>query len=138
MKTLKIYKADAILCFSLTLDGGRRTYVRFEPFSRGGSYFSTTDTELQAAIENCGAFKNGKIKLQETDAQPETEKETTEVNSVESAKKEGYEVVESVQNCADARIWLREHFGDNLSFKSRADILAAAESHKVYFPNLKK
>lgn len=116
----------------------RRMYLRFEPYSRGGAYYSTTDEDVQKALERCAAFKRGDIRLQETDKQPETEKERKEVNSAESAKEQGYTVVKSVQNCSDARIWLKDNFGDNMAFKSRSEILAAAQGHRVYFPNLKQ
>ncbi len=46
----KVYIANSVIAFTLTVGGARRR-VSFERLSNGKSYFSTSDSELQKALE---------------------------------------------------------------------------------------
>lgn len=46
----KVYIANSVIAFTLTVGGVRRR-ISFERLSNGKSYFSTSDSELQKALE---------------------------------------------------------------------------------------
>lgn len=105
--------------------------------------FTTSDELTQHIIEHSEQFIDGKIKLiRSVPLGPAAEVDKKTVTDIEDVRKvvpkEKLRDVEDVQNCSDARIWLKEHKNISVVGKSRAEIIDIAAGLGISFPNLKK
>lgn len=131
---LKAGKASLVITFT----GGGLTSYGVTP-----AQYTTENILYQKVIENSKEFKNGKIKLLRTVPLSATADVSanlvTDIDAVRKVvPKEKMHVVESVYNCSDARIWLKEHKNVSVVGKSKTEILEIATANGVSFPNLKK
>lgn len=131
---IKAGKASLIITFT----GGGLTSYGVTP-----AQYTTENILYQKVIENSKDFRRGKIKLLRTvplsDTADITSNSVTDLEEVRKVvPKEKMHVVESVQNCSDARIWLKEHKDVSVVGKSKQEIIEIAEKHGVVFPNLMK
>lgn len=131
---IKAGKASLIVTFT----GGGLTSYGVTP-----AQYTTENILFQKIIENSREFKKGKIKLIRTiplsptaDVNANTVTDLADVRKV--VPKEKLRDVEDVQNCSDARIWLKEHKNISVVGKSRAEIIDIAAGLGISFPNLKK
>jgi hypothetical protein len=105
--------------------------------------YTTENILYQKIIENSKEFKKGKIKLLRTiplnptaDVNANTVTDLADVRKV--VPKENLRAIEGVQNCSDARIWLKEHKNVSVVGKSKQEIVEIAAANGVSFPNLMK
>lgn len=131
---IKAGKASLIVTFT----GGGLTSYGVTP-----AQYTTENILYQKIIENSKDFRRGKIKLLRTvplsDTADITSNSVTDLEEVRKVvPKEKMHVVESVLNCSDARIWLKEHKDVSVVGKSKQEIIEIAEKHGVVFPNLNK
>ena len=131
---IKAGKASLIITFT----GGGLTSYGVTP-----AQYTTENLLYQKVIENSKDFRRGKIKLLRTvplsDTADITSNSVTDLEEVRKVvPKEKMHVVESVYNCSDARIWLKEHKDVSVVGKSKQEIIEIAEKHGVVFPNLMK
>jgi hypothetical protein len=122
----------------VTFTGGGLTSYGVTP-----AQYTTENILYQKIIENSKDFRRGKIKLLRTvplsDTADITSNSVTDLEEVRKVvPKEKMHVVESVLNCSDARIWLKEHKDVSVVGKSKQEIIEIAEKHGVVFPNLNK
>ena len=111
------------LTFPVKLSGK----VKFITFGGPRSEFKTTDVEMQKAIENSNAFKNGFII---------TPKGATVDTNIESANEpKSYPGVADFQEAAD--ILKKEYSVAHQSVRSPEAILKKAQELNVSFPDLK-
>ena len=131
---IKAGKASLIVTFT----GGGLTSYGVTP-----AQYTTENILYQKIIENSKDFKRGKIKLLRTvplsDTADITSNSVTDLEEVRKVvPKEKMHVVESVLNCSDARIWLKEHKNVSVVGKSKQEIVEIAAANGVSFPNLTK
>lgn len=131
---IKAGKASLIITFT----GGGLTSYGVTP-----AQYTTENLLYQKVIENSKDFRRGKIKLLRTvplsDTADITSNSVTDLEEVRKVvPKEKMHVVESVQNCSDARIWLKEHKNISVVGKSKQEIIEIATANGVSFPNLMK
>lgn len=131
---IKAGKASLIVTFT----GGGLTSYGVTP-----AQYTTENILFQKIIENSKEFKKGKIKLLRTiplnptaDVNANTVTDLADVRKV--VPKENLRAIEGVQNCSDARIWLKEHKNVSVVGKSKQEIVEIAAANGVSFPNLMK
>ena len=136
----KTYGVDGLIDWQTEIRAGKARLV--VNFSGGGltsfgvtpATYTTDNLLYQHIIENSAQFKSGKIRLLRSvmldNAQPEA--------VTKEAPKKKLVDVDSVSNCADARMWLRENKNISLGVKTKAEIIEIAEANGVTFPNLIK
>lgn len=131
---IKAGKASLIVTFT----GGGLTSYGVTP-----AQYTTENILFQKIIENSREFRAGKIKLIRTVPLSETaDIMTSAVTDLADVRKvvpkEKLRVIEEVQNCSDARIWLKEHKDVSVVGKSKQEIIEIAAANGVSFPNLMK
>lgn len=136
----KTYGVDGLIDWQTEIRAGKARLV--VSFSGGGltsfgvtpATYTTDNLLYQHIIENSAQFKSGKIRLLRSvmldSAQPEA--------VTKEAPKKKLVDVDSVSNCADARMWLRENKNISLGVKTKAEIIEIAAANGVNFPNLNK
>lgn len=136
----KTYGVDGLIDWQTEIRAGKARLV--VNFSGGGltsfgvtpATYTTDNLLYQHIIENSAQFKSGKIRLLRSvmldSAQPEA--------VTKEAPKKKLVDVDSVSNCADARMWLRENKNISLGVKTKAEIIEIAAANGVNFPNLNK
>ncbi len=145
----KTYGVSGLIDWQAQIKAGKASLV--VSFTGGGltSYgvtpaqYTTENILYQKIIENSKEFKKGKIKLLRTiplnptaDVNANTVTDLADVRKV--VPKENLRVIEGVQNCSDARIWLKEHKNVSVVGKSKQEIIEIAAANGVSFPNLMK
>lgn len=149
MKYRKTYGMEGLLEWHGSVNcGGVRMKVAFTNGSATAwgvapATFTTEDELTQHIMENSNLFKDGRIKIvrsvQLGPSAEVTEKTVTDINEVRKVvPTEKLREIESVYNCSDARIWLKEHKDVSVVGKSKAEIVEIAAKNGVKFPNLMK
>lgn len=114
---------------ALTFTGGGLTSFGVTP-----AMYTTENILYQSIIENSDQFKRGKIRL--VRSVPLSKKPVAKVSKEEPVKQ--LQEIDSVNNCSDARMWLKEHKNISLGAKTKAEIIQIAEANGVTFPKLNK
>ncbi len=129
----KIYRANTGIAINVVLGSGKSTHVSFTSLSNGTSVFSTSDEDMQKAIEK--HYKFGSLfRLIDTidesvKAEPAEEESENEGESEMTTIK--------VSDLASAKDYLAEKFGiSRTALKSKTSILNQASLHGVTFEGL--
>lgn len=102
--------------------------LAFNPLTGGGSYFETSDEQLQKAIE-------GNANYGKTFVGMEVEEQAAPVH-VDNEEQKGPKQVK-VTNLDDAKDYLAEKFGlSRTKLRSKAAIMAAAEENGIEFTGI--
>lgn len=136
----KTYGVEGLIDWQTEIKAGKAKMV--VNFSGGGltsfgvtpATYTTENILYQHIIENSTQFKSGKIKLLRSTALDET----APISAPTETPTRKLQDIDSVANCADARMWLRENKNISLGAKSKAEIIEIAAANGVNFPNLKK
>lgn len=130
----KKYKATSRVAISVIMPSGKSTRVSFTPLTGGGSYYFTSDEELQAAMEK--HYRYGSLFMIDRSYVEETSKPKKEKTPIEATIEP--KVVEVQVNClADAKDYMSEHFGiSRTKMNSSKAIAEYAALHNVKFIGL--
>lgn len=124
----KTYISNTEVCFNVCV-AGKWTHVSFVPLTLGGSYFTTSDTLLQDAIES-HRFFGTLVTLGRVDDTPPPPTADTE----ERADDQPQSITFSSIN--DARAWLAERFGTSYSkirHKEQIECAAQEQGYVITF-----
>ncbi len=124
----KTYISSTEVCFNVCV-AGKWTHVSFVPLTLGGSYFTTSDTWLQDAIES-HRFFGTLVTLGRVDDTPPPPTADTE----ERADDQPQSITFSSIN--DARAWLAERFGTSYSkirHKEQIECAAQEQGYVITF-----
>ena len=111
-----------------------RTPINFVEVT-GGYRFSTNDIDSQAFIESLPLFVSGDIYIEQDTAKKE---DTRDIPVTHDKDEEDMEIVNGVTKCTDALAFLKARWPEAKDLRSRASILAFAESKRISFPDLPK
>lgn len=125
---MKKYISKSEIAFNVLMEGKRR-HVSFNPLTKGGSEFKTSDTKLQEALEKSPLFGDY-YTLSEDVVEGEEIPEGGEDDTV-------LVDIEDVTNAADAKSFLIEKGVSEDLLKTKPSIKKAAKSIGFKFPNLK-
>lgn len=121
----KRYTSSARVVISVVTDNGGNMRLAFNPLTGGGSYFETSDEQLQKAIENNANYGKTFISM-------EVEKQAAPAPAAKEEPKGPKQI--SVSSLDDAKDYLAERFGiSRTKLRSKAAILAAGEEHGIEF-----
>lgn len=124
----KRYTSSARVVISVATDNGGNMRVAFNPLTGGGSYFETSDEQLQKAIENNANYGKTFIGL-------EVEEQATPAPAAKEEPKGPKQV--NVASLDDAKEYLAEKFGiSRTKLRSKSAILAAAEENGIEFTGI--
>lgn len=129
--TLKRYKAKSIVSIGLYGKGA----IDFMPDSKGGSYYSTTDGDVQNAIESSGLYCDGVVKLVSSEELVVSSEELKGKN-VTDVEVDNSKVYADVTKCVDAIAILRDKYGITEALNTKAKIIEVAKGLGVIFPKL--
>ncbi|MFI3239848.1 MAG: hypothetical protein R3Y22_04590 [Bacteroidales bacterium] len=119
---IKKYYCANELSFNIKVNG-RKKHIIFNPLSAGGAVYITDNLQEQISIEKVTGF-GSLFKLIECSEESESIENMSVVIDIPE-----------IENCADAKIWLRER-GVKGSLNSRIAINQAALSLGYSFSNL--
>ena len=128
---LTIYRVNRIsYSFDVTLRGNPfRVHIK-GGFNNGGGHYSTSDKDLQDAIESSSAFKNGIVQI--------FFKEEQKTEDLKSTEDENLPIRELSSNLQEAKILLKTKYNmavaPNLGLEN---VIELARTVNVEFPNLK-
>lgn len=128
----KVYKAKSHVSINVIMPNGKSRHVTFNSLTGGGSMYSTSDEDMQSALEthhNYGVlYKLDKV-VDETKvevkpkAQPKVQE--PEVKTVKVASLE------------DAKEYLVDKYGiSRTKLRSKKQIMEAAEAHNIEFEGI--
>lgn len=123
----KRYTSSARVVIGIVTDNGGNMRLAFNPLTGGGSYFETSDEQLQKAIERNSGFGRSFVCH-------EVVEEETPAPVVEEPK--GPKQVK-LTSLDDAKDYLAEKFGiSRTKLRSKAAIIAAAEENGIEFTGI--
>lgn len=125
---MKKYISKSEIAFNVLIDGKRR-HVSFNPLTKGGSEFKTSDAKLQEALEGSTLFGKD-YTLSEEVVESEENNEGGEDDTV-------LVDVEDITSAADAKSFLIEKGISEDLLKTKPSIKKAAKSLGFKFSNLK-
>lgn len=124
----KRYTSSARVVISVVTDNGGNMRLAFNPLTGGGSYFETSDEQLQKAIENNANYGKSFVGM-------EVEKQAAPAPVVKEEPKGPKQV--KVASLDDAKDYLADKFGySRTKLRSKAAILAAAEENGIEFTGI--
>lgn len=126
---MKKYISNSEIAFNVLVNG-KRHHISFNPLTKGGSDFKTSDAKLQEALENSPLFGDLYTLSKETVVQSEEKNEGGEDDTL-------LEDIEDITNAADAKSFLIEKGISEDSLKTKPSIKKAAKSLGFKFSNLK-
>jgi hypothetical protein len=132
-KIVTYYIVGRKSCALYVRKGDREEMVVFESRWNGleGCIYTTSDPEMQNAIETCDDYKRGRIKVK-TVIRPQSE---PDVKAMLRGDVKEYEKVKTVQQAAN--ILIEEYGQSECDCQNKAAVLATARKVGVGFPNLK-
>lgn len=124
----KRYTSSARVVISVVADNGSNMRLAFNPLTGGGSYFETSDAQLQKAIEQNVNYGKTFVGMQ-------VEEQAAPVPVAKEEPKGPKQV--GVASLDDAKEYLAEKFGiSRTKLRSKAAILAAAEENGIEFTGI--
>ena len=110
-----------------------RNPIKFQEVTNGYRYTARSHDE-EAFIESLEQFKRGAIYI--VDMGEEKKVDTREIPVTHDKDEEDMEIVSGVTKCTDALAFLKARWPEAKDLRSRASILAFAESKRISFPDL--
>jgi len=147
MRYRKTYGIDGLLEWHGIIEcGGAKMKVDFTngsvtAYGVAPASFTTENEMTQFFIENSKQFKGGRIRIvRSIELKYDKQEAAKVVTDIENVRKvvpdKKLRDVEEVENCSDARIWLKEHMNINVIGKSKKEIISIAADKGINFPNL--
>lgn len=112
-----------------------RNPIKFQEVTNGYQYTAKSHNE-EAFIEGLELFKREVIYV--IDMGEEQKVDTREIPVTNDKDEEDMEIVSGVTKCTDALAFLKARWPEAKDLRSRASILAFAESKRISFPDLPK
>lgn len=109
--------------------------IKFQEVTNGYSFTARSHDE-EALIEGLELFRRGTIHI--SDMGEEQNEDTREIPVTNDKDEEEMEIVSGVTKCTDALAFLKARWPEAKDLRSRASILAFAESKRISFPDLPK
>jgi len=110
-----------------------RNPIKFQEVTNGYQYIARNHDE-EALIEGLDLFNRGVIYI--ADMGEEKKVDTREIPVTNDKDEEAMEIVSGVTKCTDALAFLKARWPEAKDLRSRASILAFAESKRISFPDL--
>lgn len=110
-----------------------RNPIKFQEVTNGYQYIARNHEE-ENLIEGLELFKRGFIYI--VDMGEEQKVDTREIPVTHDKDEEDMEIVSGVTKCTDALAFLKARWPEAKDLRSRASILAFAESKRISFPDL--
>lgn len=110
-----------------------RNPIKFQEVTNGYSFTASSHDE-EVLIESLELFKRGVIHI--SDMGEEKKVDTRDIPVTNDKDEEAMEVVSGVTKCTDALAFLKARWPEAKDLRSRASILAFAESKRISFPDL--
>lgn len=118
----KIYKASTTISVNIILKNGQNYHIAFLPNSNGSSSYTTSNEEIQDALEHHFRF-NELFRCSEV----HEEKKKTEKKKQEAPKNEVSEAEEPVNESEESENETKEETEDNLQVVEVADLQSAKD-----------
>ena len=112
-----------------------RNPIKFQEVTNGYRYTARNHDE-ESLIEGLELSKRGVIYI--IDMGEEQKVDTRDIHVTNDKDEEDMEVVSGVTKCTDALAFLKARWPEAKDLRSRASILAFAESKRISFPDLPK
>ncbi len=130
---LKQYKANTTISVSVLLKSGKSLHVSFTPLSNGTSVFSTSDEDVQRALE--AHYRYGTL-FREVKVVPAAVPQAVKPATVEKKPEDDLKHV-TVSDWGMAKEWLADNMGiSRTQLRGKVAILAAAAQNNVVFDGL--